>query len=314
MEKDKNKIFANASKKLNILRKKKFLQTFIFSSLLLSQAKFPIDLIAEESKNSKETITKENPSKELQIQCKDDADLELASYIRETIWKYELANKATANLFQKMENAGVIIKIIDESDRINGCYIIGQKEIRIPRNAITKAINGEISLIDTLRHEGIHFLQDEYGIFNDCKKLSPKNACIVEIMVEIDAYVKSAVMENPKIRDINSSFDCLVNLTPFFFNKALYNSKNDKILNSKEKINLYDVMSKFNMPEFDNYNDINHVINLITQNFDEEMKNKIAIAEEEYNEKFINSLTIQNDNTSKEKNNIKLKTNDTINR
>lgn len=284
MNNKKDKIFKSATLKL---KNSRFLKSLILSSLLLSNAKLTPDLIAEEAKPTPkiETII-DNPT--IQIQCEKETE-NLAKNLKTIINDLENDNPLCYMIVSELEKNNITIQITEPDEYTNGYYIIGSKTIYIPQNQIPTNLNKESkyeqnSLKRTIIHETIHMLQDINGIFEDCKKLSPMDSCIMSVLVELDAICKSFTIQNPdEWKTSDEMFYTMKNIIPCLDNEiknALNKSKRQ--IPTLPTITIDSVIQKLNIPGMDQYKDISGIIETIKQNITPEIMNEIILEDTKY--------------------------------
>lgn len=284
MNNKKDKIFKSATLKL---KNSHFLKSLILSSLLLSNAKLTPDLIAEEAKPTPkiETII-DNPT--IQIQCEKETE-NLAKNLKTIINDLENDNPLCYMIVSELEKNNITIQITEPDEYTNGYYIIGSKTIYIPQNQIPTNLNKESkyeqnSLKRTIIHETIHMLQDINGIFEDCKKLSPMDSCIMSVLVELDAICKSFTIQNPdEWKTSDEMFYTMKNIIPCLDNEiknALNKSKRQ--IPTLPTITIDSVIQKLNIPGMDQYKDISGIIETIKQNITPELMNEIILEDTKY--------------------------------
>ena len=284
MNNKKDKIFKSATLKL---KNSRFLKSLILSSLLLSNAKLTPDLIAEEAKPTPkiETII-DNPT--IQIQCEKETE-NLAKNLKTIINDLENDNPLCYMIVSELEKNNITIQITEPDEYTNGYYIIGSKTIYIPQNQIPTNLNKESkyeqnSLKRTIIHETIHMLQDINGIFEDCKKLSPMDSCIMSVLVELDAICKSFTIQNPdEWKTSDEMFYTMKNIIPCLDNEiknALNKSKRQ--IPTLPTITIDSVIQKLNIPGMDQYKDISGIIETIKQNITPELMNEIILEDTKY--------------------------------
>ncbi len=284
MNNKKDKIFKSATLKL---KNSRFLKSLILSSLLLSNAKLTPDLIAEEAKPTPkiETII-DNPT--IQIQCEKETE-NLAKNLKTIINDLENDNPLCYMIVSELEKNNITIQITEPDEYTNGYYIIGSKTIYIPKNQIPTNLNKESkyeqnSLKRTIIHETIHMLQDINGIFEDCKKLSPMDSCIMSVLVELDAICKSFTIQNPdEWKTSDEMFYTMKNIIPCLDNEiknALNKSKRQ--IPTLPTITIDSVIQKLNIAGMDQYKDISGIIETIKQNITPEIMNEIILEDTKY--------------------------------
>lgn len=284
MNNKKDKIFKSATLKL---KNSRFLKSLILSSLLLSNAKLTPDLIAEEAKPTPkiETII-DNPT--IQIQCEKETE-NLAKNLKTIINDLENDNPLCYMIVSELEKNNITIQITEPDEYTNGYYIIGSKTIYIPQNQIPTNLNKESkyeqnSLKRTIIHETIHMLQDINGIFEDCKKLSPMDSCIMSVLVELDAICKSFTIQNPdEWKTSDEMFYTMKNIIPCLDNEiknALNKSKRQ--IPTLPTITIDSVIQKLNIAGMDQYKDISGIIETIKQNITPEIMNEIILEDTKY--------------------------------
>ena len=284
MNNKKDKIFKSATLKL---KNSRFLKSLILSSLLLSNAKLTPDLIAEEAKPTPkiETII-DNPT--IQIQCEKETE-NLAKNLKTIINDLENDNPLCYMIVSELEKNNITIQITEPDEYTNGYYIIGSKTIYIPQNQIPTNLNKESkyeqnSLKRTIIHETIHMLQDINGIFEDCKKLSPMDSCIMSVLVELDAICKSFTIQNPdEWKTSDEMFYTMKNIIPCLDNEiknALNKSKRQ--IPTLPTITIDSVIQKLNIAGMDQYKDISGIIETIKQNITPELMNEITLQDTRY--------------------------------
>ena len=289
-------VFEKAGQKLMKLRQSKVFKSLVLAGILLSQVRYPLDLVAQED-NSNERKTFVTAGLEngmakpgvdaIEIRCKA-TDENLAEFCRDVMVQVFMENEMSSSIFDMMIDRGTVFVIGSASKVNNGSYKIGKNEVCIPRNVVESAQTDKMSLDtlkNTLRHESVHFLQDCCGIFDDCKKLRPAEVCAVYTMAELDAMIKAVVMENPDNWNVDKGFDCFVDLVPMLYrytNKALFISKSNDAVAVSERLKLSDVLAKFNRVEFGAYTDMESKVEKLRSFFDEKMQLKISAAEAEY--------------------------------
>ena len=192
-------------------------------------------------------------------------------------------------IVSELEKNNITIQITEPDEYTNGYYIIGSKTIYIPQNQIPTNLNKESkyeqnSLKRTIIHETIHMLQDINGIFEDCKKLSPMDSCIMSVLVELDAICKSFTIQNPdEWKTSDEMFYTMKNIIPCLDNEiknALNKSKRQ--IPTLPTITIDSVIQKLNIAGMDQYKDISVIIETIKQNITPELMNEITLQDTRY--------------------------------
>ena len=282
--------FKNASLKL---KKSKLLKVLILSGVLLSRGKLNSDLVAEEYTTSQIETFAENSG--ITIECKDSDEC-FARYLKRIVYDLEDDNETTKILVKSLEKYNIVFEVGEKSDTCNGSYIIGKDRIIIPYNIIEEVYNEKspiqiLRLKRTIAHETTHMLQDKKGIFKDANELSPLDCSIAYTLAELDAICKSYIATEGNFWTTNSAFDCLNNMIPCldsYTKQGFYMGLFTKEKNSN--LALKDIIKKFNNDGFDDYENIDEIINITKEKIRPELMNEMITE----NEKFIKD-TAQNE-------------------
>ncbi len=295
----KNK-FKNASLKL---RKSRLLKIFVLSSILLSHGKLNSDLIAEEYSIPQTETFVENPG--ITIECKDSDEC-FARYLKKIIYDFEDDNETTKILVKSLEKYNITLEIGEKSDTCNGSYIIGKDRIIIPYNVIEEIYNERtpiqiLRLKRTLAHETTHMLQDKKGIFNDASQLSPLDCSIVYTFAELDAICKSYIATEGNFWTTNSAFDCLNNMIPCLDSYTRQGFYIGKLTNIKNfNLTLEDIVEKFNNEGFEDYENINEMINITKEKIRTELMSEMLTENEKFTKEITQNEVIASKNYEKE--------------
>lgn len=284
MNNKKDKLFKSATLKL---KNSRFLKVFILSNLLLTNAKLTPDIIAEEAKTTpKIETTIDNPT--IQIECEEETKL-LAQNLKTIINDLEDDNYLCQMIVSELEKNNINIKITKPDEYTNGYYIIGGNTIYIPQNNIPEILDEDSkyeqkSLKKTIIHETIHMLQDNKGIFKDYEKLSPMDACIMSVLVELDAICKSFIIQNPdEWKSSDEIFYTMKNIIPCLETDIKITlNKSKRLIPTLPSISIDSVIKKLNITGIDEYKDIESIIKTIKENIPQELMNEIILQDTKY--------------------------------
>ena len=282
----KNSNIKNIFDKVSLrLQKSKLLKILVFSGILISRGKLNCDLIAEELPQTKIENIEKNTG--ITIVC-EDADEHLARSLRRIIYDLEDDNEICNSFVKSLEENNITIEVSEESDSYAACYITGKDKILIPKNTLEKISPIEILRIKrAITHETTHMLQDKKGIFNDAKQLSPLDCSIVYTIAEIDAICKSQIATND-FEDTNTAFEWMSNIIPClgsYTTQGFYIGQSCNIKNPN--ITLKDIVKRFNQTGFDDYNDIDNIINITKGRIRPELMEELI----NENNKYFNDLS-----------------------
>ncbi len=300
-------ILKNKLKKASLkLKNSKFLKILVLSGILLSHGKLNSDLIAEEKDSSfTEMIANDAENTGIIIECKDSDEC-LARYLKKIIKDLEDDNETTQILVKSLEKYNIVFEIGEESEYYNGSYIVGKNKIIIPCNIIQNVYNEknqiQISRMkQTLVHETVHMLQDKKGIFKDANQLSPLDCSIIYTLAELDAICKSYIATESNFWTTDFAFNCLNNMIPCLDSYTRQGFYLGKLTTEKNpNFTLRDIVKKFNNEGFDDYKDIDEMINITKEKIRPELMDRMIAENEEFEKSLIQNQIIASKNYEKE--------------
>lgn len=266
MNESKDNIFKKANKEIIKKRKEQILNSFILGFLLLSTSPLP-------GQNNEE-INNIEISNALQIECDKD-NIEQAKEIKKLLETFETNNDYGYYLLNTIKNNKTKLKITKESKSYynnNTIYISNELLTTSKENILT-----------ILSHEMLHSIQDNKGIIEDINKLAPKEAIILNLLTELDATIKSYIINDNYYkkdtkRRANNSLKNMINTIKISMNnyisKAIDNNKNKMIYMQPKKA--LEIIQKLNedeiFPELEYSNMMEEIYNTLPDKYKKEIE------------------------------------------